>query len=128
MELMRLGEPGQEIPVATEDGKYFDLRSVTADIDGGFLGGGGIDRVRSALKAAQATVLIHLAPQASNHVPHIDSDWKATERSLREGTPALVRAAEAAGIQYLVLVGYAFAGEQVAAHGHDDDQAGLVGG
>jgi 2,4-didehydro-3-deoxy-L-rhamnonate hydrolase len=51
MQLMRLGEPGQEIPVATEQGKYFDLRSVTADIDGGFLAAGGIDRARAALKA-----------------------------------------------------------------------------
>jgi 2,4-diketo-3-deoxy-L-fuconate hydrolase len=51
MELMRLGEPGQEIPVATEQGKYFDLRSVTADIDGGFLAADGIARVRDNLKA-----------------------------------------------------------------------------
>ena len=34
MELMRLGEPGQEFPVVTEHGKYSDLRSVTTDIDG----------------------------------------------------------------------------------------------
>ena len=51
MELMRLGEPGREIPVATEDGKYFDLRSITADIDGGFLAGDGIAKVRAAVKA-----------------------------------------------------------------------------
>jgi 2,4-didehydro-3-deoxy-L-rhamnonate hydrolase len=51
MELMRLGEPGREIPVAREDGKYFDLRTVTADIDGGFLGSGGIDRARAAVAA-----------------------------------------------------------------------------
>lgn len=51
MELMRLGEPGQEIPVATEQGKYFDLRSITADIDGGFLAADGMARVRAALKA-----------------------------------------------------------------------------
>jgi 2-keto-4-pentenoate hydratase/2-oxohepta-3-ene-1,7-dioic acid hydratase in catechol pathway len=51
MELMRLGEPGQEIPVAAEDGKYYDLRPITADIDGGFLGDGGIAKARAALKA-----------------------------------------------------------------------------
>jgi 2-keto-4-pentenoate hydratase/2-oxohepta-3-ene-1,7-dioic acid hydratase in catechol pathway len=51
MELMRLGEPSREIPVATEDGKYFDLRSITADIDGGFLAGDGIAKVRAAVKA-----------------------------------------------------------------------------
>lgn len=51
MELMRLGEPGREIPVATEDGKFFDLRSVTADIDGGFLARGGIAKARAAVAA-----------------------------------------------------------------------------
>lgn len=51
MELMRLGEPGQELPVAREGGRYFDLGSITADIDGGFIGNAGIARVREALKA-----------------------------------------------------------------------------
>lgn len=51
MELMRLGEPGQELPVAKEGEKYFDLRGITADIDGGFLANGGIAKVREALKA-----------------------------------------------------------------------------
>ena len=51
MELMRLGEPGREIPVAREDGKYFDLRSVTTDIDGAFLAADGIATARAALKA-----------------------------------------------------------------------------
>ena len=51
MELMRLGEPGREIPVAREDGKYFDLRSVTTDIDGAFLAADGIATARAALTA-----------------------------------------------------------------------------
>ena len=51
MELMRLGEPGQEIPVATEGGKFFDLRSITADIDGSFLGNEGIAKARAAIAA-----------------------------------------------------------------------------
>ena len=51
MELMRLGEPGQELPVAREGEKYYDLRAVTADIDGPFLAGEGIAKVREALKA-----------------------------------------------------------------------------
>lgn len=50
MELMRLGAVGHEIPVAVNDDRYFDLRSVTADIDGNFLGSGGIHRVRVALR------------------------------------------------------------------------------
>ena len=51
MELMRLGEPGREIPVAREGGKYFDLRSVTTDIDGAFFAADGIATARAALKA-----------------------------------------------------------------------------
>lgn len=51
MELMRLGLPGQEIPVARVDGCYFDLRSITNDIDGKFLAGGGIAQARSAVKS-----------------------------------------------------------------------------
>lgn len=50
MELMRLGEPGREIPVAREGEKYFDLRSVTTDIDGAFLAADGIAKARAALK------------------------------------------------------------------------------
>lgn len=51
MELMRLGEPGHEIPVAGIDRKYFDLRSVTADIDGEFLANNGIARAREAIRS-----------------------------------------------------------------------------
>ncbi|MGO2542415.1 MAG: fumarylacetoacetate hydrolase family protein [Specibacter sp.] len=51
MELMRLGLPGQEIPVARVDGCYFDLRSITNDIDGKFLAGGGIAQARSAVES-----------------------------------------------------------------------------
>jgi 2,4-diketo-3-deoxy-L-fuconate hydrolase len=49
MELMRLGEPGKEIPVATENGKFFDLRPITDDIDGAFLAGDGIAKARAAI-------------------------------------------------------------------------------
>ncbi len=45
----RLGEPGQETPVVEQDGRVYDLSSVTADIDGGFLASDGIARVRAAL-------------------------------------------------------------------------------
>lgn len=54
MELMRLGEPGREIPVAVIDGKYLDLRSLTADIDGGFLADGGIARIRAIAETGLA--------------------------------------------------------------------------
>ena len=51
MELMRLGEPGREIPAVRQDGETYDLRGLTADITGVFLGEDGIGRVRDALAA-----------------------------------------------------------------------------
>ncbi len=54
MRLMRIGAPGAEIPVVlTEDGHHLDLRGLTGDIDGPFLGGGGPERVRSAIAAGR---------------------------------------------------------------------------
>lgn len=50
MRLQRLGPVGQEQPVLlTADDRVLDLRPVTGDIDGPFLGDGGIDRARDAL-------------------------------------------------------------------------------
>ncbi|MER6950400.1 fumarylacetoacetate hydrolase family protein [Nonomuraea sp. NPDC000554] len=49
MRLMRLGPPGKEIPVLlTEQRDHYDLRGVTADIDGPFWAD-GVERVRAAL-------------------------------------------------------------------------------
>lgn len=50
MQVMRIGPRGQEIPVARgHDGAIYDARPVTADIDGPFLAGDGIRRMREAL-------------------------------------------------------------------------------
>jgi len=47
---MRLGPAGQERPVVrADDGAVYDISSLTADIDGAFLAGGGVARVREAL-------------------------------------------------------------------------------
>ncbi|WP_030453902.1 fumarylacetoacetate hydrolase family protein [Herbidospora cretacea] len=54
MKLCRLGSPGGERPCAVDaEGNVFDLSSLTADIDGVFLAGGGIERVRAALAAGE---------------------------------------------------------------------------
>lgn len=45
----RLGPLGTEIPVITRDGVSYDLRSLTADIDGAFLASDGLARARTAL-------------------------------------------------------------------------------
>ncbi|WP_371574348.1 fumarylacetoacetate hydrolase family protein [Streptomyces sp. NBC_01314] len=50
MKLLRLGAPGKERPaVRTEDGRLLDASAVTADIDGAFLGSGGLERLRAAV-------------------------------------------------------------------------------
>ncbi len=49
MELLRLGEPGQEIPAVRHEGVIRDLRGLTADVDGDFLAADGVARTRAAL-------------------------------------------------------------------------------
>ncbi|GAA2810664.1 fumarylacetoacetate hydrolase family protein [Saccharopolyspora taberi] len=51
-----MGPVGAERPhVADEQGRLFDLSTVTADIDAGFLGGDGFARTRAALAAGELT-------------------------------------------------------------------------
>ena len=52
MKLLRVGAPGREIPaVRSDDGRLLDISELTADVDGAFLAGDGVDRVRAALEA-----------------------------------------------------------------------------
>ena len=58
MRLMRLGAPGAEIPVVlTAEGSHLDLRPLTADIDGAFLAGPGLDQARAAVEAGTLPAL-----------------------------------------------------------------------
>ncbi|WP_062467420.1 fumarylacetoacetate hydrolase family protein [Demequina maris] len=57
MHLTRLGAAGEEIPVAIHEGAHYDLRGLTADIDGAFLASDGISAVRAALAAGALPVL-----------------------------------------------------------------------
>ena len=54
MRFARLGAAGSEIPVAMTPAGTYDLRGLTADIDAGFLDGGGLARAAEAL--AQGTL------------------------------------------------------------------------
>ncbi|MFC3897902.1 fumarylacetoacetate hydrolase family protein [Lentzea rhizosphaerae] len=50
MRLLRVGEKGSEVPAVLDDaGQARDLRPVTSEINGDFLAGGGVARVRDAL-------------------------------------------------------------------------------
>lgn len=51
MKFQRLGESGSEIPVVDVDGVIWDISSVTADVNGEFLSGAGVERVRAAISA-----------------------------------------------------------------------------
>jgi 2-keto-4-pentenoate hydratase/2-oxohepta-3-ene-1,7-dioic acid hydratase in catechol pathway len=54
MKLLRMGPAGSERPVVLDrDGSHYDLSGVTADIDGAFLAGGGVQRAAAALAAGQ---------------------------------------------------------------------------
>ncbi|GIL25696.1 2-hydroxyhepta-2,4-diene-1,7-dioate isomerase [Actinocatenispora comari] len=54
MKLMRVGAAGAERPVLrTDDERHLDLTPVTADIDGAFLAGDGVERVRAAYAAGE---------------------------------------------------------------------------
>lgn len=53
MRLLRVGTPGQERPVLQHDGRHFDLRPLTEDIDGAFLGGDGVRRAAGMLETGE---------------------------------------------------------------------------
>jgi 2-keto-4-pentenoate hydratase/2-oxohepta-3-ene-1,7-dioic acid hydratase in catechol pathway len=57
MSFARLGQPGSEIPVLQADGASYDLRSLTADIDGAFLADSGLARARAAFEAGSLPLL-----------------------------------------------------------------------
>ncbi len=57
MKFARLGPVGSETPAVAADGRWFDISSVTGDIDGAFLSSGGVERVATALEAGSLPVL-----------------------------------------------------------------------
>jgi 2,4-diketo-3-deoxy-L-fuconate hydrolase len=53
MRFMRLGEPGAEIPVVSDGEQTWDLRPLTADLDGAFFASGGLERAEAAVAAGE---------------------------------------------------------------------------
>ena len=49
----RLGAPGQETPVLRAQGRTYDLRDLTADIDGAFLASDGLARAEEACRRGE---------------------------------------------------------------------------
>lgn len=57
MHLLRYGPAGAELPAVRENDVAYDLRPLTADIDGAFLEADGIERTRAALAAGELPVI-----------------------------------------------------------------------
>ena len=57
MRFMRLGEPGAEIPAVSDGTTTWDLRPLTADIDGAFLAADGLRRAEAAAAEGGLPVL-----------------------------------------------------------------------
>ncbi|MGG7450865.1 fumarylacetoacetate hydrolase family protein [Plantibacter auratus] len=57
MRFARLGPADGETPVVFAGDTAYDLRSITPDIDGAFLAGGGVDQVRAALESGALPAL-----------------------------------------------------------------------
>ncbi|MEN8655067.1 fumarylacetoacetate hydrolase family protein [Streptomyces sp. 21So2-11] len=58
MKFQRLGDAGQERPaLLADDGLTYDLSAITSDINGAFLAGDGVERVRTALAASEVPLL-----------------------------------------------------------------------
>ncbi|MBI1256049.1 MAG: NAD-dependent epimerase/dehydratase family protein [Chloroflexi bacterium] len=63
--------------------------------------------IKSILLSSKADVVIHLAPQAANHLPQQRAHWDA--RLVDEGVSILLDAAQAAGVKFVIHTSYAFA-------------------
>ena len=57
MSFARLGDPGSEIPVLQSGGASYNLRALTADIDGAFLADSGLARARAEFEAGTLPIL-----------------------------------------------------------------------
>ncbi|MEP7291037.1 MAG: NAD(P)-dependent oxidoreductase [Chloroflexota bacterium] len=66
--------------------------------------------MRSVMQAAKADVVVNLAPQLANHLPQQPSDWNP--RLLDQGVAAMLEAAKASGVKFVVHTSYAFADER----------------
>lgn len=57
MTFARLGDPGSEIPVLRHGDAVYDLRPLTADLDGAFLAADGLARARAAAQNGELPIL-----------------------------------------------------------------------
>ncbi len=78
--------------------------------------------LRSVMVGSKTDVVINAAPQIANHLPQHPAHWDAA--LLDAGTAAVVEAAAAAEVKYLIHTSYAFADAHV--DDHDEHTADLA--
>jgi nucleoside-diphosphate-sugar epimerase len=64
--------------------------------------------LRSVIQASKAEIVVNCAPQLANHLPQVRGT-AYDARLVDEGVSALLEAAQAAGVKYVVHTSYAFA-------------------
>jgi len=74
--------------------------------------------IERALHIAEADIVLNLGPQRSNTLLHDGQGWRGLDERLPQQTAALLQAANAAGVQYLLHGSYAFL------YGSQEDGAG----
>ena len=70
MQFLRAGDPGAERPVVRTEGAAFDLAGIIDDIDGRFLDGDGIERVRELVergRLSRAGPWVNGEPRQDSH-------------------------------------------------------------
>ena len=81
--------------------------------------------LRSVMQGSKTDVVINAAPQLANHLPQHAAHWDTA--LLDAGTAALVEAAAAAEVKFLIHTSYAFADAHVDEHDeHTADLAALL--
>ncbi|MDX2137769.1 MAG: NAD(P)-dependent oxidoreductase [Chloroflexota bacterium] len=106
--------------------------TAVGSVDGGILRADGalpaypnltrMGELRSAIAAAKASVVVNLAPTYPYQVPQRATEWDAYTSVVSDGTKALLEAAQAQGVEYVVQASFSFLGGDAHAHGHDDHE------
>lgn len=119
------GAAGLEIAARLARAGHHVTGAVTTSSDAAVLRKAGIlpafpgeraGELRSALQAAQASVLIHAAPLLPNTPLAASGAWDAAQTLLADGTVSLIEAAAGAGVNYIIHLSYAFLDGAGAAH------------
>lgn len=80
--------------------------------------------IKSMLTMAQADVVVHVAPQIYNQIPHYKAAWDERDVQVNDvalSTQAILEAAQAAEVKFFVHTGYAFLYGNTGDHWVDEE-------